>query len=141
MVEIITYSLTNEQKNSDRYYQDIAAFADTVIKTARDKTGGILQPFQEHIQQQNLEILRTEQEYLFEYLTLGMLYKIYAGEALGLAQPTRKVLSWLYAMRTKYRTFKPLFDWFRGKLAGLLVRPKPQKPAGTSAGFFFLWWR
>jgi hypothetical protein len=129
MVEIITYSLKNEQKNSDQYYQDVAAFADLVIQTARDKTEGILQPFQNHIQQKKLEILRTEPEYLFEFVTLGMLYKIYAGEALEIAQPTRKVLSWLYTMRTNYRTFKPLFDWFRGKLSGLLIRPKPPHPA------------
>jgi hypothetical protein len=129
MVEIITYSLKNEQKNSDQYYQDVADFADLVINTTRKKTDDILQPFLNHIQKNDLETLRTEPEYLFEYITLGMLYKIYAGEALELAQPTQQVLSWLYAMRTKHRTFKPLFDWFRGMLSGLLIRPKAQKTA------------
>jgi hypothetical protein len=103
MVEIITYSLKNEQQDSDRYYQDIAAFADLVIQTVKEQAVEILLPFQNHIKQNNLEPLRTEPEYIFEFITLGMLYKTYAGEALDLANSTQKVLSWLYAMRTNYR--------------------------------------
>jgi hypothetical protein len=128
MVEIITYSLKNEQQDSDRYYQDIAAFADLVIQTVKEQAVEILLPFQNHIKQNNLEPLRTEPEYIFEFITLGMLYKTYAGEALDLANSTQKVLSWLYAMRTNYRAFKPGIDWFRGILSGLLMRQKSQPP-------------
>jgi hypothetical protein len=56
-MDVITFSLKNGQARSDQYYCDGAAFTDQVL---------------------------AEAECAFELLTLGVLWRVHAGDALGL---------------------------------------------------------
>jgi hypothetical protein len=122
MVEIITYGLNLDHKGSDLYYQEVSAFSDTFLEYAEQLAGKILFEFQTHVEQKMLETIRTPAEYFFEYLTLGMLDRLYSAEAGKLPRPSQKILSWLFQARTKYLVLKPIIDRVRGILSGLLVR-------------------
>ena len=131
MVEIITYSLNVDNHSSDKYYQEISEFTDIVLAICAHQAGDILHAFQQHIERNDLETLRTLPEYQFEFLTLGMLYRIYAGEAQTLAQPSQKILSLLYRLRKKNRILKPMADQIRGIISGLVSR-SPAVPVDVS---------
>ena len=72
-MDVITYSLRNDQARSDQYYRDVAAFTDQVL---------------------------AEAECAFEPLTLGVLWRVYAGDALGLARRSGSPLALTEAVAT-----------------------------------------
>jgi hypothetical protein len=136
MVETITYSLKSQQHNSDQYYRDIAAFTDMVLTHVRSAAGQTLNDFQQHIIDHHLEILRSEPEYILDFLMLGMLYRLYAADAVQLARPPQKLLAWLFRIRQQHRTLKPLIDFLRGFLSGLLLPDGKNTQAPPSSNNF-----
>ena len=70
MVEIITYSLKNDQKRSDGYYQDISDFTDEVLDEIKQHAGAIIEDYQGYIQENKFETARSFAEYALEFLTL-----------------------------------------------------------------------
>jgi hypothetical protein len=121
MVAVITYSLRNGQKKSDRYYRDIAFFADEVLSEVEEQAGNLIDAYMEYIQSTSMEELRAEEEYAFEFLTLGTLWRVYASASIGLNKPPQQLLLWLVHLRRTYSTIKPFVDIIRGVLAGLLL--------------------
>ncbi|MEN8241577.1 MAG: hypothetical protein ABFS17_06630, partial [Chloroflexota bacterium] len=140
MVEIVTYSLKANHKESDLYYQDVSAFSDDFLNHAEQLAGNFATGLINHIEQHELEALRTRPEYLFEYLTMGMLDSLYSAQAGKFSQPTQKLLSWLYQARKKFRMIKPLIDTVRGFLSGLLdrVEVNPVAPAASKKNLALL---
>ena len=121
MPETITYSLRNLQSNSDQYYQDVAVFTDNVIDHTMNIAGETLSRFQNHLSTKALENLRTQSEYILDYLVLGMLYRIYSTATVQMTNPSQRILAWLYQVRQQQRWAKPLIDLIRGFLSGLTV--------------------
>lgn len=121
MVEIITYSLRDHNRTSDRYYLDIASFTDRVIDHARQTVGGRITDFIEFIQLSGLETPRSEPEYILEFYLLGTLYANYSSRAAQIGKPSQRILTWLYNTRQKHRSIKSLVDFFRGILGGLFL--------------------
>jgi len=128
MVEIITYSLKANFQDSDLYYQDVSAFSDDFLEHAEQLAGSFAAGLISHIEQHELEALRTRPEYLFEYLTMGMLDSLYSAQAGKISEPIQKMLSWLYQARKKHRIIKPLIDAVRGVLSGLLEKMEDNPP-------------
>ncbi|MBN1995376.1 MAG: hypothetical protein JW953_21995 [Anaerolineae bacterium] len=87
MVNVVTYSLRDGQKNSGQYYQDVAVFTDEVLVEAEDRVGALVKAFQTYLRQTGRETPRSGAEYAFELLTLGVLWQTYANVALVLGRP------------------------------------------------------
>jgi hypothetical protein len=121
MPEVITYSLRNDQRHSDQYYQDIVAFRDRVLAEMQSRTGGLIDAFQAFIQSSGREELRSGAEYSFELLTLGVLWTVYASSAADLAIAPANALSRLAKMRKQSESLKPAIDWLRGVLISLFL--------------------
>ena len=126
MVEVITYSLRDGRKQSEQYYQDVAAFTDEVLAEAQGQAGAVVKAFQAYLQQTGREVPRSYAEYAFELLTLGVLWRVYAGEAIGLARAPQRFLVKLAQLRAQvWRQqngfLKSVIDFWRGVLATLFL--------------------
>ncbi len=123
MTEIITYSLRNGQQRSDQYYEDVAAFTDEVLVQAASRIQTLVQAFQAQ-----REAPRTWPEYALELLTLGVLWRTYAGAALGLAMIPRQVLAGLVRLRQRGGRLKPGIDLLRGVVGRLFLASNGRYP-------------
>ncbi len=130
-MDVITYSLRDGQAQSDQYYRDIAVFTDEVLTEAKDRIRLLLDVFQFYVERTSREMPRTRPEYTFELLTLGVLWLVYAGGALGLAKVPQQALTSLVRLRQKGACLKPSADFLRGVLATLFLSPGGRSPAET----------
>ncbi len=134
-MQVITYSLRDGQARSDQYYRDVAIFTDQVLAEAKGRIQPLVEAFQSHLQTANQEAPRTYAECVFELLTLGALWRVYAGEALGLAEAPRRVMTGLVRLRRRGGLLKPGADLLRGVLATLFLpsdsRRRAQAPTPT----------
>jgi hypothetical protein len=129
MTETITYALRNSQKHSDQYYQDVSAFTDKVLVEAESRIQTLVGAFETYLQQTGRETPRTLPEYAFEFLTLGVLWRIYAGTALDLAKIPQRTLVYLVGLRQKGERFKPGIDFLRGLVGRLFLSTNGRHPA------------
>jgi hypothetical protein len=121
MKEIITYSLRAGEKISDQYYKDIAIFTGQVLAEADQRAYSIVEDFQGYIQQSGREPLRSRAEYIFEYLTLGVLWNTYTGNAVDSNGWPQRLLTSLAELRKRNEYLKPGVDFIRGILATLFL--------------------
>jgi len=138
-MQVITYSLRDGQARSDQYYRDVAIFTDQVLAEAKGRILSLVEAFQSHLQTTDHEAPRTYAECVFELLTLGTLWQVYAGEALGLAEAPRRVMTGLVRLRQRGGLLKPGADLLRGVLATLFLpsdgRRRAQAPTPTLGHF------
>jgi hypothetical protein len=132
-MDVITYSLRDGQAQSDQYYQDIAVFTNEVLTEAKDRIGLLLDAFRSYVERTGSEIPRTSPEYAFELLTLGVLWRVHAGDALDLAKVPQKTLTSLARLRQRGDCLKPGTDLLRGVLATLFLSPDGHSPVETLA--------
>jgi hypothetical protein len=118
---IITYSLLNGQKHSEQFYLDLAAFAAQVLAEGEDRVGKLVGQFQDFLEGTGREKLRPKEEYIYELLTLGVLWRVYGSAAAHLARGPQKLLAWLGHIRKANKLLQPLVDLSRGILASLFV--------------------
>jgi len=123
-VEIITYSLRDDQKRSDQFYEVLAIFTDELLARAERSLGSKVKDFQAFIRQTRREEVRTAPEYTFELLTLGVLWRVYGTEAVGLAETPLRVLNGLVRLRERVVWLKPPVDLLRGLLGALFLDAK-----------------
>ena len=121
MNEIITYSLRAGEKFSDQYYRDIAIFTDLALAEASQRARSIIKEFQGFIQQTGRESLRSQSEYIFEFLTLGVLWNTYAEHAIDSNGLPQRFLAALAKLRKQNESLKPGIDFIRGILATLFL--------------------
>lgn len=120
-MDVITYSLRNGQTRSDQYYRDVATFTDQVLTKAASCIGAQVQAFQSYWKATHSAKSPTFAECTFELLTLGVLWRIYVGGALCVAQAPRQVLTGLAQLRQRGGRLKPGVDLVRGWLATLFL--------------------
>jgi len=115
-IEVITYSLRDGHKRSDPYYRDVAAFTEEVLAEAESRIQPLVEDFQAYVQETGRETPRSGPEYTLELLTLGVLWRVYAGHALDLATTPGRVLAYLVRVRQRGGRLKPGIDLLRGVL-------------------------
>lgn len=125
-MEIITYCLNGDNEQSDSYYNIVSSFADEVMAEAQNLSGPIVDNFREYIIKTERENVRSVEEYTLEFLTMGILYKIYSDDAVELSGLPECFLSNLYQMRQQHRNLKPGVDFLRGILGTLFLSPNGQ---------------
>ncbi|MGM0369357.1 MAG: DUF116 domain-containing protein [Bacillota bacterium] len=115
-MEEITYGL-----NSGDYYEQVNQFSKQVKMKIEQESAPIITDFMEFIERQEIEELRTRDEYLFEFLALGVLANIYLNDALKTAKSSYLILQKLVKLRNKYSKLKPVIDFWRGILSTILL--------------------
>lgn len=121
-MDVVTYSLRNGQGSSNQYYQDAAAFTDEVLGKASDLYP-IVEAFQTYIQEKGIEKARSKDEYVFELLTLGTLWRLYCDDAHDLPGIPRQILIGLVDMRKYGGSIKQGVDVLRGVLGTIFLSP------------------
>ncbi|MCD4687452.1 MAG: DUF116 domain-containing protein [Anaerolineae bacterium] len=120
-MDIITYSLRNQGRDSEQYYRDVAAFTDEVLRAAEDQLGPLVTAFQPYVRDTCDENPRSLPEYAFELLTLGVLWRVYANDALAMGHTSGRVLAALVQLRKRGGTVKKIVDRARGLLANMAL--------------------
>lgn len=121
MREIITYSLIEQEVNSDNYYREIYDFTDKVISKGEIILGSIVEEFINYIKLNNIEVLRSKEEYQLELLTLGILWQLYSDDAFDLSKLPKQVLNQFVELRQKGGVLKSKIDFIRGILSTIFL--------------------
>jgi len=124
MKEIISYSLRNGQNYSDLYYRDITSFAGEVLDMVRDQAESTIEDFQNYVKQNRIDSLRTFNEYAFEFLMLGIFWRVHGENAVHLNTVTQRILARLGRLRKQSDLLKPVFDFMRGIMGNNLLKEK-----------------
>jgi hypothetical protein len=120
-MDVITYSLRDDEETSDQYYRDVVAFTDEVLAEAEGRVGWLVEAFQSHVRETGRDVVRSFSEYAFEFLAMGVLWQVYASAALDLAEVPRWALTGLVRLRQQGGCLKPGADFLRGMLAAIFL--------------------
>lgn len=115
-MESVTYSLRNGARDSEQYYRDVAAFTGEVIGTAERDLGSLVAAFQTYLRDSGTEEPRSLPEYAFELLALGVLWRVYAPDALHLNRTSGRALAALVRLRERGGIVKTIADRARSLL-------------------------
>jgi hypothetical protein len=140
MTRIITYSLCMGMVNSNQYYKDITAFAETwSAKVIREIAGPIVK-FQEY-RRLSGESNCSEVEYAFELLVLGVLLREHGGEAAKLPGWSRFALKKLVTAQGRWPRWENLIKNLRGWVGWIARRPKGADLGAGSIDHMVVWLR
>ncbi|MEN6316237.1 MAG: DUF116 domain-containing protein [Clostridiaceae bacterium] len=120
---VITYSLLENQDQSDEFYKVLSAFTDEVLAEMDDLTHSAVDGYASHRLRQEGLSTRSKEEYGFELLVLGTLWEIYSGDASGLEEVPRQLLTGLARLRRQNCKMKPGADFIRGLLSTIFLSP------------------
>lgn len=120
---IVTYSLLENNLDSELYYADAAVFTDEVLKEAGQFVGSVVEEYRQYNKKLGLKIIESKDENILEILILGVLWKVYSGDALGLKELPRNILASLSRLRQENGNIKPGIDFLRGILGTLFLSP------------------
>lgn len=118
----VTYSLC-VNRNSNVYYQHVRKFTDEVIECAAELLMPSVKEFREHLRASGTEELRTDEEYVLELLSFGLLWKLYSGYALAVRWAPLTTLEQMAEWRKVHQRLKPAIDLIRGVLMTLFLFP------------------
>ncbi|MGE5354228.1 MAG: DUF116 domain-containing protein [Syntrophothermus sp.] len=116
-MKTITYSLRNNEENSDKYYSDIERFTDSILLEADRQFLPVIKSYMKYLENNRIEKLRSVNEYMYEFLSLGVYWRTYGSEAQKLNPLMGHLLVSLYSLRRKYRPLKKYIDAVRGVLS------------------------
>ncbi len=122
--EMITYDLRLGQEDSEAYYKRVREVAQTVLKRVIQDFEGILRDFCLFIKSNNIETVRTQQEYGLEIVTLAVLWKVYGGYSLGRNKVTQKLLRQVVKLRRGKKWQKQFFSTLKGRLLPYFLEDK-----------------
>ncbi len=121
MTRIITYSLRLDGRNSDDYYQTIAAFADQWAADTTRTAAGIIAGFRE-FRRRHDEPDRSDAECAFELLALGVLLREHGREADRLPGWLARALNLLVKAQERWPKLESAFKALRGWVGWLARR-------------------
>lgn len=120
----VTYSLKMNQKNSNQYYEDIKSFTDVVLREFEGYGNSIISDFILYKEENNLGKIRSYNEYIFEFLMLGIFWKVYSARASRLDENPQKLLENFAYERQRNQFAKETIDLIRGMLITPFLVPK-----------------
>jgi uncharacterized protein len=134
MPRIITYSLCQDNYDSNFYYRDIARFADAWLTEALPHAGELIAGFRDYRKALD-QPDRSESELVFELLALGVLLCEHGDEAAAFPAPARAVLDGLQQAQARWPRQESLFKALRGWVGrtARLVRPRQATGSGLAA--------
>lgn len=120
----VTYSLVLSEKNSDRYYSRIREFTDEVIEKASKSLMINVNEYTDFLKMFRLEEIRSNEEYILELLSFGLLWKTYGKVALSIRRAPFLTLSRMAEWRKRHQNLKPAIDLSRGILVTYFLLPR-----------------
>lgn len=120
---VITYSLKDEQDQSDEFYQVLSSFTDEVLEEMDELTRSVVKGYVSYLLRQGGLKIRSKEECSFELLVLGTLWEIYSGDASGLDEVPKQLLTSLAKLRRQNCRLKPGADFIRGVLSTIFLSP------------------
>jgi len=140
MTRIITYSLCMRMANSNEYYKDIADFAETwSVKVIRE-VAGLIDKFREYRRSRG-ESDRSEAEYAFELLALGVLLREHGGEAAKLPGWSIFALKKLVTAQGRWPHWENLIKNLRGWVGWIARRPNGVDLGAGAIDHMVVWLR
>ncbi|WP_424354215.1 DUF116 domain-containing protein [Methanobacterium sp. MBAC-LM] len=115
-IETITYSLKGNQKNSDNYYNRIKSFTDEVLNEFKSFETQVISDFMSYIEETNMNKISSYNEYIFEFLMLGVFWRVYSARAANLDKNPQKILENLVKERNQNEPAKETIDIIRGMI-------------------------
>ncbi|OKP91584.1 hypothetical protein A3844_00165 [Paenibacillus helianthi] len=112
-----TYSLTGEDGGADQYYTDVAVFTDEVLEKLHEDQS--ISKFSQYIALRKLEVW-DHNIYALELLMIGVLWNVYSSRATAGSVYMGKLLSSLYALRSRSQEARRVVDRLKG-IAGTSV--------------------
>lgn len=116
----LTYNLKNKNDSSDQFYLDLKSFTNEVLSYP-DPLLKIVTENMKSVYADKLGFtVRTQSEYLFELLMLGIFWHNYHTMAIPSSQLKLWGLKTLFRMRKRFQQIKPAIDIARGLLISTL---------------------
>lgn len=119
----ITYDLRPSQDSND-FYRELSAFTNDAWVIAFFHLSPHVADYYRFIEENNIEPLRSKDEYLLELVITGVLVKNYYSKARRTGSFSTGLLARLYELRKQHQKIKPLVDRFRGILSYALLEKK-----------------
>lgn len=126
-MEPITYTLDAEGPAATGYYPAVAAFTDEVLAKSETSIMPLARAYHGFIREYALEDLRSVEEYTFELLNLGVLWRRYGSLSLSVEMAPFRLLAFLSEWRKKHQRIKPAIDLARGVLMSFFLAPVEPK--------------
>lgn len=131
-MEIITYDLKTNCDNSDNFYSDISKFTDEVVNTINKYSKDIIEDYMSFVKKSGQEELRGKNEYLLEFLILGVFWNDYINYAQKLEDIHEHMLTGLVNLRKKRGVTKSIADFLRGIFSTAFLMKKSTEKMNTS---------
>lgn len=122
-MEPITYKLNFNGSAVETYYPAVAAFTDELLAKAEDSIAPMARAYRRYLIEYELEEPRSVEEYTYELLNLGILWRTYGSVALAVEVAPFRLLAFLSEWRKKHQRLKPAIDLLRGVLMSFFLVP------------------
>jgi len=123
----ITYKLNLNGSAASTYYPAISQFTDAMLKFTEHTITPIVTSYRRYIIDYELEDPRSVEEYVYELLNLGILWRAYGSTALAVEFAPFRTLAWLGEWRKNHPRLKPAIDFLRGILLSFFLVQVPIK--------------
>lgn len=134
--DIVTYSLRDGHRRSDRYYRVVADFTDEVLAEAAARFPILIGAFQVDPPEGHPDAPSTFAERAFELLTLGVLWQVYGEPDDTSLSAIDRLLTWLESADDFRQEWAHLLPW----RTFLATRPAGERAAGLTAARSFAIW-
>jgi uncharacterized protein len=143
MPKIITYSLRLDRSDSGEYYRAISVFADAWQPSAMLETADLIAGFRNYRLGRGLPD-RSDGEYAFELLVIGVLLSEHSADIARMTGFTRSMLKGLVSIQKRWppteKAIKPLRGW-TAALARILARGQSNRAGKASLPDLLDWLR
>jgi uncharacterized protein len=119
----ITYQLSHSGTSAATYYSMIAAFTDDVLAHGQVTLTPVAVNFRRFVTDHKLEDPRSVEEYTYELLNLGVLWRVYGETAASVRMAPLHTMARLGEWRKTHQRLKPAIDVVRGILLSLFLLP------------------
>jgi uncharacterized protein len=116
----LTYNLKNKNDSSDQFYLDLKNFTNEVLSYPDPLLKEATESMKSVYANKLGFTVRTQSEYLFELLMLGIFWSNYHTMAIPSSQLKLRGLKTLFRMRKRFQQVKPAIDTVRGLLISRL---------------------
>lgn len=119
----LTYALHEHGTSAAHYYTAICHFTDRVLSRAHPEIVPEVRKYRDYIDTHQLETPRSVEEYAYDFLNLGVLWRAYGEIAASVTIAPFHMMARLGELRKTHQRAKPTIDALRGVLLSLFLIP------------------
>jgi hypothetical protein len=138
MTRIITYSLRLDSPDSDDYHRTISAFADAWLAQTRTEALHLVTGFRAY-RQSRAEADRSDAEYMFELLALGVALREHSREASRMPAWTERWMHRLVAIQNRFPQTEAVIKTLRGWLGWIADQASGRERGGDPVARMIAW--